>query len=70
MSCFRKNNRNPIELEMDGNLLSQPCEAVESFATRFKNVFNTHNIRKFSTNFQSSDALLPASVSDSDVLRA
>jgi hypothetical protein len=37
-SSFSKKEKNPIELEIDGQRLTQPCEAAESFAAYFKSV--------------------------------
>jgi hypothetical protein len=30
VSCFRKNDKNPIELEINGNRLKQPREVAEA----------------------------------------
>jgi hypothetical protein len=34
VSYFRKKRKNPIEVEIDGNNLTQPCEFPECFAAR------------------------------------
>jgi hypothetical protein len=70
MSSVRENNKDPIELEIDGNCLTLPCAVAETLATYFKSVFNNHCIHDFSTNFWSSHFLPIASISDSDVLKA
>jgi hypothetical protein len=69
-SSFRKNNKDAIELEIDGNCLTQPCAVAETLATYFKSVFNNHCMCDFSTDFWSSHSLPIASISDSDVLKA
>ena len=67
-SSFRKNDRNPIELENDGNHLTQSCEVKEACAAYFKSVFTNHCMHIFYTDFQSSDSPPITSVYDSDVL--
>jgi hypothetical protein len=66
----KKNDKNPIELEINGNRLYQLCEVAEAFAACcISSVFNNHGMHKFSTDFQSSDSVPRASVCDSDVLK-
>jgi hypothetical protein len=71
MSSFRKkNNKNPNELETDGNRLPQPQEVAETFAAYCINsVFNNHDMRDFFTDSKSSNSVPTASVCDSDALK-
>jgi len=46
----RERDKNTIELETDGNRLSQPCEFAEAFAAYFKSAFANRCIRDFSTD--------------------
>jgi hypothetical protein len=57
VSSFRKSDNNSIDLEVTGNLLSQPREFAEAFADYFKSVFNNPYLRDSSTASQSSDSL-------------
>jgi hypothetical protein len=49
VSSFTKSDKNSIELEVDGNHLSQPYEAAEAFAVYIKSVFNNPHLRDSST---------------------
>ena len=50
VSCFRKNDNNPIELEIDGNRLYQLCEVAEALAAYcISSVFNNQGTHEFST---------------------
>ena len=58
--------KNSIELEVDGNQLSQPCEAAEASAHAqylITSVFDNLNLHDSSTAAQSSDTSSLASVS-------
>ena len=70
MSTIRKNNKNPIERQIDGNCLTQQREATEAFAACFKGVFNNNCMNDVSTEFISSDSLYILSISDSGVRKS
>jgi hypothetical protein len=68
MTSFTKSEKIPIDLEVDGHRLTQPCEAAESFAAYFKSAFISRRKRYFSTDFRSSDFLRATSVCDSECM--
>jgi hypothetical protein len=70
MSSFRKSDKNPIQLGIDENLLTRPCEVAAAFATHFRSVSKNRSIGEFSTDFSSCDSLPIAPVSDSHFMKA
>ena len=64
MCLLQTKNKNPIEREINGNGLTEPCEAAEVFAAYCKDVFNNHCMRDISTDIQSFNSLHITSVCD------
>jgi hypothetical protein len=67
-SLFRKSDNNSIDLEVNGNHLSQPREVAEAFADYFKSVFSNPYLCDFYCFSVVSLSLAP--ISDSDVFKA
>jgi len=64
MCLLSEKRQNSTECEINGNGLTEPCEAAEAFAAYFKGVFNNHCMNDISTDIHSSDSLHLAAVCD------
>jgi hypothetical protein len=67
---FRKNYINSIQLEIDGSLLSKPCEVAEVFAKHFGIVYNNSHLGNFPSLLQTSECFSLPPISNSDVCKA
>jgi hypothetical protein len=63
-------NMNDFQLEVDGTLLSKPCEVKEAFAKHFETIYNNSHLKHILSLFQTSDLLALTHISNSDICKA
>jgi hypothetical protein len=70
VASFRKRNSNSIQLEVDGKHLIKPNDTAYEFSKHFQSVHHNPCPIIFPSPLSSSEFLLLASVSDSDIIKA